>query len=415
MLWHWLAGLTLIIAGSIAVFWGLLARRLAHDPRRRCPKCAYDLSATPGLQCPECGRTAKSEPHLFRKRRQWWMGMLGCLSVFAGIATMARPLPADTLLGMVPKSLLLQAWKYAWTDAITGRSSGDRLAYRWIWRVQSPSSDKAEKERIGRAALYRLQEKQVTSPEMAWYVVAYGGLPVQEIEPLALDYLKNRPGAEEGVCLALYMSGFQNPETATELVKVIQSTTDAKAHAYAIAAIARMGGLKFASQRDAWIDAIPIVDPTMMGWVALSMSESDAMQVSHRLLHSTDPLHVRGGVRFLAERPGLPAVTLNALVNVAVHKSHLAHDEARALAIKMDGAMNKSLLLSMTLMDTPKRLEAIQILRERGHKAKSALLGLRQLAKNDAVAVEVRRAAEHAIAAIEIDIKAEASNPKANR
>ncbi len=38
---------------------------------RRCYRCHYDLSATSGPKCPECGREAKSEAELLGKRRRW--------------------------------------------------------------------------------------------------------------------------------------------------------------------------------------------------------------------------------------------------------------------------------------------------------------------------------------------------------
>src|SRR6185503_3171545 len=37
--------------------------------RRRCPRCWYDMSATSGLQCSECGRAVRSERSLHRTRR----------------------------------------------------------------------------------------------------------------------------------------------------------------------------------------------------------------------------------------------------------------------------------------------------------------------------------------------------------
>lgn len=71
---------TSIVAWAIAALLGFLAilgvaRSLFRDRsrgRRRCSKCWYDMSGTSGLTCPECGRTARTEQHLFRTRRRWW-------------------------------------------------------------------------------------------------------------------------------------------------------------------------------------------------------------------------------------------------------------------------------------------------------------------------------------------------------
>lgn len=50
----------------------LLVRALVGDRsrgRRRCPKCWYDMSAKPGLECPECGKNVQIEQDYFRSRR----------------------------------------------------------------------------------------------------------------------------------------------------------------------------------------------------------------------------------------------------------------------------------------------------------------------------------------------------------
>lgn len=63
-------------------------RLLIGDPsrgRRRCPKCWYDMAATPSLRCPECGRLAKRERDLFRRRNR---PILGWASLFLAAAVM---------------------------------------------------------------------------------------------------------------------------------------------------------------------------------------------------------------------------------------------------------------------------------------------------------------------------------------
>src|SRR3954469_20291747 len=61
----------------------LTAAALFRDPLRRlrrCPKCWYDMSATIGMMCSECGHTAPREPSMFRIRRRWRTALLGlCL------------------------------------------------------------------------------------------------------------------------------------------------------------------------------------------------------------------------------------------------------------------------------------------------------------------------------------------------
>jgi hypothetical protein len=59
--------------------------------RRRCPGCWYDLSGTPGLLCPECGRAAASEKSLRRTRRRWRRASLALLVFGAGVGVTAIP------------------------------------------------------------------------------------------------------------------------------------------------------------------------------------------------------------------------------------------------------------------------------------------------------------------------------------
>ncbi len=81
---------------GLAVAVGLLA--LFLDParqlflkRRRCPRCWYDMSGSPGLTCIECGYTAKRERKL-RKGRRYWRFLL----------LVAMLLPGSHLLKVTP-------------------------------------------------------------------------------------------------------------------------------------------------------------------------------------------------------------------------------------------------------------------------------------------------------------------------
>src|SRR5262245_56778409 len=80
--WHWVL---LVVAaffglGGVIVFYLALFRHRARG-RRRCPRWWYDMSATAGLRCPECGREARIPRKLLKTRRRWKMAMLGVVMV----------------------------------------------------------------------------------------------------------------------------------------------------------------------------------------------------------------------------------------------------------------------------------------------------------------------------------------------
>jgi hypothetical protein len=72
--WIYVVGVTV---GGLAFLAMLLAltrdwlRGVRKPPRHRCPRCWYNMEATPGLRCSECGREARSERHLAKSRRRW--------------------------------------------------------------------------------------------------------------------------------------------------------------------------------------------------------------------------------------------------------------------------------------------------------------------------------------------------------
>ncbi|MCC6906591.1 MAG: hypothetical protein IT430_01495 [Phycisphaerales bacterium] len=71
-LWFWLSWIALgatVAALAACLFGDGLLRRFARS--RRCPKCWYDLSHSPGLTCSECGYTATCERQLHKWRRRW--------------------------------------------------------------------------------------------------------------------------------------------------------------------------------------------------------------------------------------------------------------------------------------------------------------------------------------------------------
>ncbi len=156
----WISWVVLVlrIVGCAVVLWVLFGdwcrQRLLR--RRRCPKCWYDMSATPGLRCSECGFLAASERRLLKARRRWWM-VAAALAMFLlshGLNVMPQvkqrgwlaALPTTVLIFVTPVSD--EAWKQSsWRH---GRILGTpvdpvltelvercnaRQLYGWQWRI----------------------------------------------------------------------------------------------------------------------------------------------------------------------------------------------------------------------------------------------------------------------------------------
>jgi len=116
---HWLplvSGWALAVMGGGLLVWALwgdaLAQRLRRVKKRRCPKCWYDLSHTPGpapgVTCSECGYTARRERRLLRGRRRWrWAMVALVILVSAHLARRSPDIRERGWVAAVPTTVLI--------------------------------------------------------------------------------------------------------------------------------------------------------------------------------------------------------------------------------------------------------------------------------------------------------------------
>lgn len=109
--------------------------------RKRCPKCWYDMSGSPGLQCPECGKTAKSERKLSKSRRPRWAFVLALLMVVPGIYAMvvSKRVAEYGAFAAVPTWFLMAGWEHLPEGWIYDNGTGsqeycleNRLSTDWV-------------------------------------------------------------------------------------------------------------------------------------------------------------------------------------------------------------------------------------------------------------------------------------------
>ena len=131
-------GAIALIVGGIVVLWALFADR--SRGRKRCPKCWYDLTASPEPRCSECGFVARTERKLRKTRRRWRRGVVGLFIIAVGLAGPGyreyhddwhRLVPTTALILWMPDLEKKQPKLYG---SLESRMADDRLAdWQWEW------------------------------------------------------------------------------------------------------------------------------------------------------------------------------------------------------------------------------------------------------------------------------------------
>jgi hypothetical protein len=141
----WLGGTLTAAAAIFLLAWALFADR--SRGRRRCPRCWYDMSATTGLKCPECGREQRRERRLFRTRRRKWLATLAVVLMLAGTVGAAAPRAKNTNWEeATPDWIVLLMLPFVQDGRMPPQSFGDRVCSiagrrigSWNLRTDTPT------------------------------------------------------------------------------------------------------------------------------------------------------------------------------------------------------------------------------------------------------------------------------------
>ncbi|MGH7244702.1 MAG: hypothetical protein ACREJD_14915 [Phycisphaerales bacterium] len=105
--WSFIVAGWILLLGGVVIAW-CFGWRDRGKGTRRCPKCWYDMRATAGLRCPECGSEATKESKLFRSHRRWRWIAAGIVLLVASYPVFRWPLyQKDGVIGFVPRFVVL--------------------------------------------------------------------------------------------------------------------------------------------------------------------------------------------------------------------------------------------------------------------------------------------------------------------
>lgn len=105
---YWLCWLATIVffGAMIYIAWAAIFKDRPKG-KRRCPKCWFDMCATPGMTCGECGFTAHFEKQLNKRRRRLGVAVLAILSCVAMAGVINERLMVRGWMGIVPTKALI--------------------------------------------------------------------------------------------------------------------------------------------------------------------------------------------------------------------------------------------------------------------------------------------------------------------
>lgn len=119
--------MTTTLIMSLGLSGGLAVVGFRFDPplgRRRCPKCWYDMNATKGRLCPECGHEVSSERQLYKSRRsRMTIAMAAVPLLVYPIATRVLYAVRVGPIGLIPTTVMVLAWEWL-PDKVVGTNRG---------------------------------------------------------------------------------------------------------------------------------------------------------------------------------------------------------------------------------------------------------------------------------------------------
>ncbi len=134
----WVGVIAFYCAMIYLAWWALFSDR--HKGRRRCPKCWYDMCATPSMTCNECGHTVHFEKQLTKRRRRPLFALLSFVSCVAIAGYISESLVDQGWLNLAPTKALILSLPFTMDingptyEELVRRMQADELSQR-EWRM----------------------------------------------------------------------------------------------------------------------------------------------------------------------------------------------------------------------------------------------------------------------------------------
>ncbi|MBL9119128.1 MAG: hypothetical protein JNL80_04350 [Phycisphaerae bacterium] len=161
----------------------LIVRALFRDRsrgRRRCPRCWHDMQETPGLRCPECGSTVRSEARFFATRRHWRRATFLLIGLIVMAMVVRVQMTEENLFEYAPTWFLTNSLPYApssTTDPVT-----EALQARIARKALTPE----QIAEVGR----RIREGDASAPPTSLRWQSRYGVLLQSLMAQGLDALE---------------------------------------------------------------------------------------------------------------------------------------------------------------------------------------------------------------------------------
>lgn len=289
--------------GSFLLWWAMLNDRLnGGHKKRRCPRCWYDMTGSPGLRCSECGHEARVESRLFRSRKRWRTATVGLVGLLAGVTLMVWPdLQSGRWFELLPRWAQVRVWPLGGPPFFPGQLLREArlnnsaiqdgavfdMAIRGINLTVGEPGRSFCFEILTKLGRFNDESRQAATVSLRAGVWAEAQVAVQHFElavPNRQELLQayraelSRSGAPNGRLLVeAVMKLAPTDDAARDLLLDVALDPSAPANAEAVAVIHRLGPLMAPQllkrlMENASPDVIKMVDVSMWPWVNSSVS-----------------------------------------------------------------------------------------------------------------------------------------------